>query len=450
MAGYALIDEKGWIDGVVITETGFDPKDYPCAGYVELGKDEARDEAQKIIQSQLTMFWDGEKFCQIKNPKDIWKRLRSVGFGGKSCEKALRQHMVEIDSKYPEVPSWMMVTSKTNNIQKAFNPSFECELLPGLKICLSDEDDLEIWESQMIESGLYTKDQAWSTAAEWLSDPLSWPIKTMWKDKVIQVEIYHFDLNNPHTVRAGFTDHIDRIRPLWFWKQLAKPVFKSLYMQGFESIRTSIREDEPNWIDFLKDGYGAEELGKNDSGIILRYHIKDSLQKIGNWPERKSLGADWSWSKDGVLVREATESDLIMLREAMDISWGDSRRKDMALEMLEDRWILDRAAILLGFYEDKIIDSLVIRERKDPTLNLTGSPLKWFPENQKAFDIAWEGFLTWQRDNGYKISSFITEAKLYNPVKDAWGTRGYKVYTEKSDIIEWRIDVEGELANRVK
>lgn len=446
MGSYGLIDAVGWIDGIVETEGEFNPKDYPCVAYVELKKEEV----EKIVQSQLTMFWDGSKFCQIKNPKDIWKRLRSIGFNGRVCEKTLRHHVEQIDDNYSDIPIGI-ITSRIDGIKRTINPSFECELLPGLRICLSDEDDLEIWESQMIKSDLYTADQAWSIAAQWLSDPMSWPIKTIWKDKIIQIEIYHFDLNNPYTVCAGFTAHIDRIRPLWFWKQLIKPIFRNLYVCGFEVIRSSIRKDKINWIEFLKDGYGAEELDETDSGIRLRYQIRDSLQKIGDWPERKTLGIGWNWNKNGVLVREAMESDLITLREAMDISWGNSSRKVWALEMLEDRWILDKATVLLAFYDGKIIDANVIRKRKDPTISFVGVPFKRTFESQETqiFRIATEGFLTWQKEAGYKTSSFIIETKLYETMKNTLSKWGWKFYTEKSGITEGRRNIEEQL-NAIK
>jgi hypothetical protein len=428
MGSYALIKD-GWVSGVVTQEVGFDPKHYPCDRHIEIG----HDEAQQLKIHHLTIFHDGDKFCQLKDHKIIWKRLRSLGMPSQTCNRALKQHQ---DLNYSELSG--IDISLPSPAKKRFEPDFDKEFLPGLRICSCDENDIDLLESQMVNSGLYTTDEAWFLASQWIDDSMNWAVKTVWKDRILQIEIFHFNID-ASTVGGGFTAHIDRTRPFWFWRQMSKPVLECLYGHGFESIMSSVRKDKVNWIDFLKVAYGHEQLREAQDGFILRLKIKDALQRIGDWPARKTMGT-WKWEKGGVMVREATESDFPAIKQAMDVSWGDSSRKALALTMLEDRWTLDKAALLLAFLDGEIIDGRTYRERNDPTINVFTSLFRW-KEDKTSYETALEGYIEWQKAVGYKESSFVIESSLHENNKkyeDNITSKGWKKHSQRDGLTEWR------------
>jgi hypothetical protein len=278
MGSYGLIDQGGWVSGVVMAEVGFDPKDYPCDRHIEL----TDDEAQRLIHSHLITFHDGKKLCQLKDPKIIWKRLRSVGIPSQLCRNEVKKHLKYFNEKYPEISG--INISDPEPIKKMFEPSFDKEFLPGLKIMSCDENDINLLESQMVNSGLYTPEEAWFLAAQWITDPMNWAVKTVWKDKILQIEIFHFNMDS-NTVGGGFTAHIEIRRPLWFWRQMSRPVLECLYSHGFESILSSVRKDKFKWLDFLRDTYGHELLRETKDGFIIRLNIKDALKRFKGWKE---------------------------------------------------------------------------------------------------------------------------------------------------------------------
>jgi hypothetical protein len=439
MGNFALLKD-GWIDGVVMTECGFNPQDYSAVDYVELKEEDVH----KIKESQLTMFWDGNKFCQIKNPKAIWKRIRAANFQGQFCADTVKSHIAAIDDTYPDI-SGSLAIDGIKEVKKVNDPLFEKEFQPGLRISLATDADLNTWEAEMIRSELFTEDEAWIKAANWLSNEDTWCIKTVWKNKILQIETYHFGKDG--NVSAGFTSHLDRGRPIWFWRQMAKPVFNALYAHGFEVIRTSIRKDRQDWVDHLKEAYGAEELKQTDIGIHLRYKIKDSLSLIGEWPIRRTLGSDWKWEKNGVLIREVQQNDFPDIRRELNSSWGESPRKDFALRVLNDRYELDNAQILLAFVDGKIIEGKTIRE-KEPTMSSITQILA-YDQNDSYHTDAYVGFLQWQKDAGYKESSFTIEtAQVHEMVKPIWASRGWKLQTDKAGVTEYRSNIDKELNDR--
>jgi len=436
MPSYAIIDGDGWVDGIVTTECGFNPEDYNATNYVEI----PGMEVERIKGSQLTMHHDGEKFCQIKDPKTIWKRIRG-GFGGRFGVQVYKAHLEQRDESYPDISG--VIIPEPLEVKHMHDPIFEKEFNPDLKICRATDGDVDIWVSAMVNSTLFTKEEAWTQAAGWLSDPNIWCIKTVWKGEIIQVETYHF---SGETVEVGFTSHIGSSRPTWFWRQMAKPVFEAFYGHGFETLKTSIRKDRRDWAENLKKIYGAKELRETDKGIHLKYKIEATLALIGDWPERKTLGVDWRWKKQDIEVREATEGDLPALYSAIDADWGTNPRKELALKRINESWELDRGAILLGFKEDKIINARAYIERTEPTLNLSVFPLRSKtgvveaipPEVVADNIITIEGFNDWQKAVGYTVTSFILETNLFTPNVEQVLGRGWVIYSQNDKITDCR------------
>lgn len=348
--------------------------------------------------------------------------------------------------------------------RKVFAPTFETEFKlaspmaleggPGLRLCLSDEHDLDVWVNEMVMARLYSEGWARDCASRWIKNPLKWAIKTTWRGKIIQLEAFHFFMRLKPVLWGGLAVHVDRARPHWFWKVISRPVLCSIYNHGFRTIKTHVRLNAPVYAKFLQSAYGYELIKETDRGFLMSMEIGDAIGRIQDWPKRRTLGPDWTWAKDEVLVREATEKDFPLIYQKINESWGDNPRKETAIHIFEDRWTLDMAAVILAFYKGDLIDVRTYRERTDPAENVVSFPLR-MAINYKdslgatwpAYEAAGDGFLTWQGEAGYKDSSIFLETRLIDRLPLSYRERAVS-YGDKNGFTEFKYNVEGRLNAR--
>jgi len=234
------------------------------------------------------------------------------------------------------------------------------------------------------------------------------PVATVWKNEILQLELYSFQEENLNSATAGFTTHLDRERPYWFWQQAAKPVFEHLVNLGVENVDAYIRADRPDWIQTLKDHYGAEELRGSSSTVLLRYKPKTLLNITGRWPERKLI-ANWSWREGNITIRQGTADDLPLIKNwlsgnnATTTIWSDGKRLNLV-----DKWYeIDNATPLLAFDRDNLIDVWLVRQRHSGLSGVVALGL-----SSQKLNLVRRGMLQWQRDVGYSYSSFFLKKEL--------------------------------------
>lgn len=434
MKGYLLVDKDGWVVGRVMGDV-VNPKDYPNEKLIEINKRVLAE--LSIIQPIL--FWDGEKLCQVKDEKKIWKRLRNTGLSGLACAQAVKE-IKDLHFGLSDIPPNVKIQEPTVG-PKTLEPKFQRVIKPGLRLELCNEKDIDLWSNVMEKSGLFNKDDIFPHLVQWLSDPMVWGTKVIWKDRVLQLEMYHFTAKDT-TVWTGFQTHVERRWPLWFWRQLAKPIFESLISHGIEYAMGSVRKDRRDWIEYLKAAYGDKELKETGKGVYLKHNIRDALGLIGEWPQRRTV-KDWRLEKDGHLVREVTEKDIPGLVSAIDKSWGDSPRKALALQVLDDDWNLCNSAMLITCVDGEIVSCVDIRE-KDPTTSALHYLIKpKYPSMD--VNVPFEGMALWHKEVGYKEMSATIETKLFNRVKDIWEKAGFKLYAQWQDLTAMRQTVDDAL-----
>lgn len=441
MQGYVKIDPGGWVGEIIMEEVSYRYDEMVAAGYVPVAN---YDLLCKLRLNQAIMYYDGSQFCQIKDSKNIWKRVRCHGNSGYLATKVHGDLMNGLDDSFPEVSPEIPI-ALPDPIRRAFEPDFETEIFPGLNVLASTEDDIDIWENSMIAGGLYTPENAWAFAAEWLTDPLAWTIKVVWKGKILQLELLKF--NEPsNRVYGSFAAHFDKTRPRWFYKQTTLPVLKSLYSHGFEIILSDVRKDKPAYVDFLKASYGHELLRETATAYHLRLDIRTAISMAGELPQRRTLGPDWKYEAGSVTVREMTETDMPDLLDAIDANWGTNPRKNLVTARLSDTVELDRGTVLIAIKDGKIFNARAFRQREDPTINLAVIPF-WFSDaivNRKGTEYADyttsnAGFKAWQIAAGYQMSSIFLEANRLNSIFENFIiTHGWNVHFRGTDATEFR------------
>jgi hypothetical protein len=211
-------------------------------------------------------------------------------------------------------------------------------------------------------------------------------------------------------------------------------------------MNTAIRSDLPEYINFLKNVYGAIEMHTKEGSISvpLRYTIKETIKILDkSTPTRKSLQG-WSWKKNDVLIREGTEVDHIMIKDWLIANGSIYTPTHIFYDLLDKWWNLDQASILMAYKKNVLDDIWLIRERED---DLSGVISFAFDTAEKLDEIR-EGMFDWQIKAGYTSSSFfVGKAHTERDVVKSLESIGWK--KEKDHVFpsgeqtEYRLNIKG-------
>lgn len=421
--------ENGWLKEIIFGSASDIPN---SRDEIRLGRDDAYNAAELLP----TMYWDGTKLCQVKDQKKIWKRLRLSKLSGEMCYNAFKR-IPRMDI-YPDVPDDAVIPNAPE-LKRRYNPAFIGEIRPGLSLELADIGDADLLAQAMVASGMYSEEGAWGQAVAWIDDPQAWCVKFMLKSRVLQFEMFHFPENTFNTVYAGFSTHIERRWPLWFWAQLEKPIYQDLVNQGVEDAYGYIRKDRRDWVENIKKIYGSKEIKETDKYILIRDNLRVVLGNLGEWPSRRIVPG-WKFEKDGYLVREVTEADLSQAVSMVEASWGTSPRKELALRAFDDDWDVCNSTFLITLYNGEIVACADVREKtKDiSALHYLAKPSYLPPQT----DISFEGLVRWHKEAGYKDISATIEATLLDRVKDVWTKYGFKLSSESKELVSYILNVD--------
>ncbi len=414
MKEIVFLDNQNWVTGVLQTDTDFNIENYPDVHkFVEVDSETSKE----IKLCELICYYDGLKFRKLVDTQKILDRIRSqrwVGIEGVRYFENVKT--LNSNNIYPETES-KVVEKITEPHRKIYPPSYSTEILPGLLYRSFKEEDSDIWIQRQIYSGNCSEELARRNLFEWITSENVWLITTEYKGEVLQIENYQFDETDKTTVFGGFASHIDRGRPHWFWTKMAKILFDSFSGLGIEKMNTRILTKYPEYKEFLKRTYGGVELdrGLSATSFPLRYYIRESLKGIPDWPSKRSLQG-WKWKKNQFSAREAIDEDIPQIIELLNNVWEGKSRKPLILKTL-DKWInLDQATLLLIYNNDNLVDIKLIRQR---TNELCGNNFV-LPQDEIDTETYHNSRLAsraWQRDAGYKQTSFTFETKYFESVK---------------------------------
>jgi len=174
----------------------------------------------------------------------------------------------------------------------------------------------------------------------------------VWRGRILQYETYHVPGTLKATVGVGLALRSGHERPSWFWRECQRPIWEMLLSAGHTMmIAHLLATDREDFIQGLKDRWAVDEVGRQEGGkiILLRYDIPASLKRCVGWPERRTAGAAWAWTRGSVLVREVLETEYPACRARIVEAWGMGHpRAALSLRVFDDGAELDMATVIIS------------------------------------------------------------------------------------------------------
>ena len=392
----AIPDADGWVNTIITQEVeGEIPA--PPPGEVVL-------DAVPEVQLPLLYLRDGV----LSTPHDdrvAWRRLRRAGKSGPESA-ALARGLRELGG-LPDCGAVEAPTPASAGI------TVDYEDVPGLRLRPLSADDLDLAAPSAIEAGLQLarcpnetpccrppEAHAWFRLASRIDRDDTWQLVLEHEGRPLQMELI---LVNGDRAMFSYTMHFTRERPHWFWREAERPIFEKLKAAGVTRIHSRTRKDRPDWIQVLKDNYGAVDDGAwDDKTVRLKFDPETALNRMQGFPARRRV--------DGIpLLREGSEADLIAV-EALLEELPAAQREPMRRTMRE-WWHLDRASLLL-LHDDTgaLRAARMIRHRRGTVAGfLLPTAMKTTPGYETKFTDAVKA---WARGAGYSTLTGFTPSRL--------------------------------------
>lgn len=304
--------------------------------------------------------------------REAWKRYRHLGHSGPEALDRVRR-LAPLRARFrdagavgPGVPHG----SYHGNAVQTFAD------VPGLVIRPFGADDFDLIMQALIDSGISAPScpaetcgqctppeaHAWLQLAARTATGDAYQFCLEFNGRPLQHEIV---LRQPQSSTGVFTltVHHTRERPAWFWREAEQPVYRMLRRHGIRSLESRTRSDRPDWIQSLKDNYGAVEVDRDATTTHLSFPF--DMSRFTGWPSRRSAGPAWALERGRTRLWEAAEADLPAVQAALDAAWaGRPDRRQLTGRMLEEWYHLDRATLLLGAVDGALRDARLVRPRK--------------------------------------------------------------------------------------
>lgn len=394
--------------------------------------------------------------CCPMDDRTAWKVLRSMGHNGYEAAGLLSNVLRPLRNDLPDVPSNTSIPP-IESITHPLFPGGDIEDVPGLKIVPVTHEHLDAASALAVETGLYPgvcpgpnedhphecsppEAHAWMHIAAMIDRSDGMAMALEYKGTPLQIEILKID--GP-TVTMGFTVHFTRERPHWFWREAEQPVFDALRSLGFSKLQSFIRKDRSDWVKNLEINYGAIETGGTQTLTKLEMPLDGHFK---GWPERRTMGAGWTWQRDGLIVREGTEDDFPGLMAFLDSTYeATSTQLPIVKRMVDWWWNLDRAAMLIGVEGGDITHVRMIRHRRG-TVSSVGMVSRAGALTGPFID----GMRAWQAGVGYTKGTMFVPDRIASAAEvqqamaatQAKGTRVLGTHTKFREPfveIEWDV-----------
>jgi hypothetical protein len=313
--------------------------------------------------------------------------------------------------------------------------------VPGLIVRLATLDDVPLVVGTLVRRGNYSVERGQVLIEDAIKHRLCWAFLWEWNGKPLQFEALF--LGTQGDVYLGYTVHLTRERPHWFWRELERPLWRWVREAGFTYVGSLLRADRSFWLPVLKENYKAEvvEDKVNEQFIPLRLPARDDV--FQGWPARRTAGPDWSLTFGNITFREATEADFPAIADSIATNFKRLSRRDIVEEILDAWWHLDRAAILLGYENGALKYARAVRTRRGNDANISMlNPISRSVGNLTAT----YAFGQWLKALGYEtVTSFIPEEQHITPSTQAFLAAGHmklqRVLQFNQPFYEYQADV---------
>jgi hypothetical protein len=340
----AIPGSDGWLESVIVQEV-----DPAWASPVPAG--------EHVLDEDPTIplpvaYVDAQELKTTHDDRVAWRRFRRAGYDGSEAAAMARTRDI---GGLPDAGVAVTAPAGRSGITATYPD------VPGLVLRTMTGDDLDLAAPVAIESGLQLERcpgeppccrppeaHAWLSLAARLDRADTLQMVLEHEGRPLQMELI---LVEGDTAVFSYTTHFTRERPHSFWREAERPVFEHLKARGVSRMFSRTRVDRPDWIQALKDNYGAVADGVWDERTVrLRFDPDVALSRCTGWPARRRV-TSWVKTQGPYMVREVNESDpaeMDRIRAWLLDAWSDNPARGVMVARMLTEWVnLDRATLLI-------------------------------------------------------------------------------------------------------
>ncbi len=222
---------------------------------------------------------------------------------------------------------------------------------------------------------------------------------------------------------------LDDARQFWFWRECARPAWEALSRAGHKTLRAWLSSQLlARWHPFYEHDLGGRVVQTTANGWKEFEFDLPGTSRFPGWPERRTLGAGWSWTHggSGVVVREMAAEELLDVRRDLAASWGGEAHPKLpeVRRLLDEQWALDRATVLLAHLGGALARVYAVRPRRDAVAAYALFSRLSDVASDLAARVMFRGVCAWAQQVRYRtLTSFAPETAWSHPL--ARGAVGY-------------------------
>lgn len=243
------------------------------------------------------------------------------------------------------------------------------------------------------------------------NDPFTQTLAWEFRGQLLQTEA--FTLHPDGLAESAISVHNSK-RSAAFWREAERPVFERLQALGVTGLKAIVLRNLVSfWQPLLVNVYHAVVSDDTrEKTVEFRYPVDLSVFK--GWNTRITAGADWSYAYKDLSFREMRADELKSTMQAVQ-KMHKTANGEKAAQLLEEAYLLDRAAVLLGFKNGELFTVRSVR----PHSRQAGrgnyaiyNSLKNTPDQHAAVYAS----AVWYRALGFsRVTIFATQEQVEHP-----------------------------------
>lgn len=317
--------------------------------------------------------------------------------------------------------------------------------MPGLILREMNAEDIELIIPRMAYKDAETSRSAIMAR---VNDPFTQMLAWEFNRRLVQTESLR--LKPDGSVEIGTAVHCMQ-RTAEFWREIEKPVFERLLSLGVKTVSTlTLNSLVKYWKPIIVDFYHGKE--GRVSPLTTQFTYPTDLSVFRGRTERRTAGPGWSYKYKNMTFREMTHSELPQVMAAIQ-SWH--KAGENVAHLFEEKYVLDHAAVLLGFIDDELVFVRAIRPRSKDA----GGNYALYSRLYRRFDehIMRYASNLWFKALGYeRVTSFAQTGKHSHAAIDGYlknqphlqtgpvfvdhGVQMLPIITQVSDVLQYSID----------